>query len=47
MGSWVPNGVKRILDDFLAARTHYISFHTGDPGTERRERVHRSTTSPE
>ena len=33
MGSWVPNGVKRILDDFLAARTHYVSFHTADPGT--------------
>ena len=33
MGSWVPTGVKRVLDDFLAARTHYVSFHTGDPGT--------------
>ena len=33
MGSWVPTGVKQILDDFLAARTHYLSFHTGDPGT--------------
>ena len=34
MGSWVPTGVKRILDDFLAARTYYISFHTADPGTD-------------
>ena len=34
MGSWVPTGVKRILDDFLAARTHYVSFHTGDPGLD-------------
>ena len=34
MGSWVPNGAKQILDDFLAARTHYVSFHTGDPGTD-------------
>ena len=33
MGSWVPTGVKRILDDFLAARTYYVSFHTADPGT--------------
>ena len=33
MGSWSPLGAKRILDDFLAARTHYVSFHTGDPGT--------------
>ena len=34
MGSWVPTGVKRILDDFLAARTYYVSFHTGDPGLD-------------
>ena len=34
MGSWVPTGVKRILDDFLAARTHYVSFHTADPGLD-------------
>ena len=34
MGSWVPTGVKQILDDFLAARTHYLSFHTDDPGTD-------------
>ena len=34
MGSWVPTGVKRILDDFLAARTYYLSFHTGDPGLD-------------
>ena len=34
MGSWVPTGVKRILDDFLAARTYYLSFHTDDPGTD-------------
>ena len=33
MGSWSPLGAKRILDDFLAARTHYVSFHTADPGT--------------
>ena len=33
MGSWVPTGVKQVLDDFLAARTHYVSFHTADPGT--------------
>ena len=33
MGSWVPTGVKRILDDFLAARTYYLSYHTADPGT--------------
>ena len=33
MGEWVPTGVKQVLDDFLAARTHYISFHTGDPGS--------------
>ena len=34
MGSWVPTGVKRILDDFLAARTYYLSFHTADPGLD-------------
>ena len=34
MGSWVPTGVKQVLDDFLAARTHYLSFHTDDPGTD-------------
>ena len=34
MGTWVPTGAKQILDDFLAARTHYISFHTADPGTD-------------
>ena len=34
MGSWVPTGVKRILDDFLAARTYYVSFHTDDPGLD-------------
>ena len=33
MGTWVPTGVKQVLDDFLAARTHYVSFHTADPGT--------------
>ena len=33
MGSWSPLGAKQILDDFLAARTYYVSFHTGDPGT--------------
>ena len=34
MGSWVPTGVKRILDDFLAARTYYVGFHTDDPGLD-------------
>ena len=34
MGSWVPTGVKRVLDDFLAARTYYVSFHTADPGLD-------------
>ena len=33
MGTWVPTGVKQVLDDFLAARPHYVSFHTADPGT--------------
>ena len=33
MGSWSPLGAKQILDDFLAARTYYVSFHTADPGT--------------
>ena len=32
MGAWTPNGLKQLMEDAVAARTWYVSFHTGDPG---------------